>query len=136
MSDMDKRILEAIKAETDVTMRVYERELGMFGLMAESLKGAFRWLVMVSMAFQVVLAAAFIYCAFRLFGTNDPATKLDWLALGLAAFIAFGLLRLWLLMELNRLSITREIKRLELQVAVVARALPPQAAVRPRSEDA
>lgn len=134
MSDMDKKILEAIRSETDVTMRAYERELGMFGLMAESFRGAFRWLVMASMAFQVVFAAAFIYCALRLFGTDDPAAKLDWLALGLAAFIAFGLLRLWFLMELNRLSVTREIKRLELQVAVVARALPPQAAVRPREE--
>jgi len=104
-------------------MRDYERELGLFGLMAESFKGAFRWPVIGAMVFQVVLAAAFISCAFGLFGTTDPAAKLNWLALGLAAFFAFGLLRPWVLMELNRLSLAREIKRLELQVAAVASAM-------------
>jgi hypothetical protein len=123
MSDMDRKILEALKSETDATSKTYERELGPFGLMAESFKGAFRWMVMAAIAFQVVLAAVVVYCAVGLFGTDDPAAKLDWLAIGLATFFAFGLLRLWFLMELNRLSIAREVKRLELQVAAVAGVL-------------
>jgi hypothetical protein len=123
MSDIDRKILEAIKAETDVTMKDYERELGFFGLMAESFKGRFGFLVIGAMLMQVVLAAGFIYCAVRLYGTVDPASKLDWLAPGFAAFIAFGLLRIWWFMEINRLAITREIKRVELQLAAVASAL-------------
>jgi hypothetical protein len=123
MSDIDRRILEAIKTETDATMKSYERDLGLFGLMVESFKGAFRWFVVGAIAMQVVFAAVFIYCAVGLFGTDDAAAKVDWLAVGLAAFIAFGLLRIWFFMEINRLSITREIKRLELQVSAVANAL-------------
>jgi hypothetical protein len=123
MSNLDTKILEAIKAETEETMRDYGRELGLFGLIAESFKGAFRWAVIAAMALQVAFAGAVVYCAIGLFGTDDPAAKLDWLALGLSAFIAFGLLRLWFFMEINRLSIAREIKRLELQVAAVANAL-------------
>ena len=123
MSDMDKRILDAIKAETHATMKDYEQDLGLFGLIAESFRGTFRWAVIGAMTMQVLLAAALVYFAVRLFGTDDTAAKIDWLALGLAAFIAFGLLRLWFFMEINRLSITREVKRLELQVAAVANAL-------------
>ena len=123
MSDIDEKILEAIKAETDVTMKGYEREPGFFGLVAESFRGRFGWLVIGALLMQVVLAAAFIYCAVRLYGTGDPAAKLDWLAPGIAAFIAFGLLRIWYFMEINRLSIAREIKRVELQLAAVAGAL-------------
>ena len=123
MSDIDKRILEAIKAETDVTMKNYGRELGFFGLIAESFKGRFGWLVIGAIVMQVVVAAALVYCAVRFYGTADPATKLDWLAPGIAAFIAFGLLRIWYFMELNRLAITRDIKRVELQLAAVASAL-------------
>jgi Family of unknown function (DUF6768) len=123
MSDIDRKILEAIKAETDVTMRGYERELGFFGLMAESFRGRFGWMVIGAIAMQVVVAVALVYCAFGLYGTDDPAAKLDWLAPGLAAFFAFGLLRIWYFMEINRLSISREVKRLELQVAAVANAL-------------
>lgn len=123
MSDIDRKIFEALKAETDATMKGYERELGFFGLMAESFRGRFGWLVIGAVVMQAVLAAAFIYCAVRLYGTGDPAVKLDWLAPGVAAFIAFGLLRIWYFMEINRLSIAREIKRLELQLAAVASAL-------------
>lgn len=123
MGDIDKKILEAIKAETDVSMKDYEKDLGLFGLIAESFKGSFRWMVIGAMAMQIVLAVALIYCAAGLFGTDDPAVKLDWLALGLAAFIAFGLLRIWYFMEINRLSIARDIKRLELQLAAVASAV-------------
>ena len=123
MGDIDKKILEAIKAETDVTMKNYERELGYFGLMIESFRGTFGWMVMGAIAMQVLLAVAFIYCAVGLYGAGDAATKLDWLAPGLAAFIAFGLLRIWFFMEINRLSIAREIKRVELQLAAIASAL-------------
>jgi DNA-binding Lrp family transcriptional regulator len=38
MSDIDKRILQALKAETDAPMHDYERELGLFGLMARASK--------------------------------------------------------------------------------------------------
>lgn len=123
MSDIDQKILAAIKAETDETMGEHSRELGLFGLIAESFKGTLRWAVMAVMALQVVFVAATVYCAVKFFGTDDPAAKLNWLAPGLAAFIVFGLLRLWFFMELNRLSLAREIKRLELQVAVLASAL-------------
>jgi hypothetical protein len=123
MTDIDRKILEAINAATDGTMKDYGRELGFFGLMAESFKGRFGWLVIGAIFMQVVVAAALIYCAVRFYGAVDPATKLDWLAPGVAAFIAFGLLRIWYFMEINRLAITREIKRVELQLAAVASAL-------------
>ena len=123
MSDIDRKILEAIKAETDVTMKDYGRELGFFGLMAESFKGRFGWLVVGAILMQVVLAVAIVYCVMGLYGTDDPASKLDWLAPAVAAFIAFGLLRIWYFMEINRLSLAREIKRVELQLAAVANVL-------------
>ena len=39
--------------------------------------------------------------------------------LGLAFFLIVVVLRLWYFMELNRLSIRREIKRVELQVSLI-----------------
>ena len=123
MSDLDDKILQAIKTETDETMREYDRQLGLFGLIAASFKGTFRWAVIGAMALQVVFVAIVIYCATNLFGTDDISAKINWLAAGLAAFIAFALLRLWFFMEINRLSIAREIKRLELQLAAVASVL-------------
>ena len=54
MKDIDAKILEAIKAETDETLGEYGRELGLFGLVAESFRGTFRWAVVAVMALQVM----------------------------------------------------------------------------------
>ncbi|MEJ2247431.1 MAG: hypothetical protein P8Y80_15350, partial [Acidobacteriota bacterium] len=62
-------------------------------------------------------------CAVNFFSVADLESKLNWLAVGLTALIVIGLLRLWYFMELNRLSVIREAKRLELQIALLAKRL-------------
>ena len=125
MTDIDTKILEAIREDADEAIQEYEEELGLFGLIAESFRGAFRWTVIFSILLQAAFLVVIVYCAIDFFHTDEISRKLDLLAIGLAAFIAFGLLRLWFLMELNRLSIRREIKRLELQVALIGNKLRP-----------
>ena len=60
-------------------------------------------------------------CAINFFTIEDLEMKLNWLAVGLTALIVIGLLRLWYFMELNRLSVVRELKRLEPQIAQLAK---------------
>lgn len=120
MNDIDDKILEAIRSESGETLENYSKELGLFGLVGESFKGAFGWAVKLVFFFVFVFIGLTVYCAINFFHTDDIATKLNWLAMGLAAFIVVAILRLWYFMELNRLSIKREVKRLELQVALLA----------------
>jgi hypothetical protein len=47
--------------------------------------------------------------------------KLNWMAIALAMLIFLGFLRLWYFQERSRLSILRELKRLELQLSLQAR---------------
>ena len=119
MATIDDKILDAIRSETEDNLEEYSEELGIFGLIGESFKGTFRWTVFAAIFLMFVFAGLTIYCGINLFGTSDAAEKINWLALGLVAFIVFAVLRLWFFMELNRLSIKREVKRLELQVALL-----------------
>lgn len=120
MNDIDDKILAAIQAETEQSLEEYQEELGIFGLMGESFKGAFRWVVIFAIILILIFLGLVVYCAINFFHATDLALKLNWLAGGLAAFIVFAILRLWFFMELNRLSIKREIKRVELQVSLLA----------------
>ncbi len=61
-----------------------------------------------------------VYCAINFVYANDIAVKLNWFGGALLAFVVVTVLRLWFFMELNRLSIKREIKRVELQVSLLA----------------
>jgi hypothetical protein len=119
MANIDDKILDAIRSESQEELQQYSEELGLFGLIGESFKGSFRWVVFLAITFKFIFAGLVIYCGIKLFNTTDVAEKVNWLAFGLTAFIVFAVLRLWYFVELSRLSIKREIKRLELQIALL-----------------
>lgn len=120
MNDIDDKILAAIRAETEQTLGEYSEELGLFGLVGESFKGAFRWPTIAVFVLIFVFAGLTVYCGIYFFHATDIALKMNWFAGGLLAAIIVTVLRLWFFMELNRLSLKREIKRVELQVSLLA----------------
>jgi len=123
MSDMDDKILAAFQAETEKSMGDYSKELGPFGLTIESFKGAFRWIVGIAFILILVFIGVGIFCAINFLNATDVAIKLNWFAGSLLAFTIVTVLRLWFFMELNRLSIKREIKRVEIQVSLIGARL-------------
>lgn len=123
MDKLDDKILNAIRSETEQSLEEYSEDLGIFQLIGESFKGAFGWVVMIAVVLIIIFAGVAIYSGFQMYGTADIASKLNWLGLGLVAFIIFAILRLWFFMELNRLSIKRDIKRVELQVSLLGSKL-------------
>lgn len=120
MNDIDDKILAAIRSETEQSLGEYNEELGLFGLVSESFRGAFKWAVFSSFVLILVFIGLGVYCAINFVHANDIAVKLNWFGGALLAFIVVTVLRLWFFMELNRLSIKREIKRVELQVSLLA----------------
>ena len=120
MKDIDDKILAAMREETEQSIAEYSEELGIFGLMVESFKGALRWVVFTVFALILVFIGLAVYCGIEFIHATDIAIKLNWLGGGLLAAIIVVVLRLWFFMELNRLSIKREIKRVELQVSLLA----------------
>ena len=121
MHTIDDKIAEIMDGEARETMDIYGKELGLFGLIAESFRGKLRSLVMGIFLFILVFAVLLVYCAVYFFTAETIEMKLNWMAGGLTALIVIGLLRLWYLMELSRLSVIREVKRLELQIALLGR---------------
>ena len=120
MKDIDDKILAALQSETEQSLQEYEEELGLFGLVGESFKGAMKWVVIAAFALIFIFIGLVIYCGINFYHATDIALKLNWFAAGMAAFIIVAILRLWFFMELNRLSIRRDIKRVELQLSLLA----------------
>jgi hypothetical protein len=121
MPTLDDKIAETMDGEAREMMDNYGKELGLFGLIAESFRGKLKFLVMMVFLLVLVFAVLLVYCAVYFFTTETLEMKLNWMAGGLTALFIIGLLRLWYLMELNRLSVIREVKRLELQIALLRR---------------
>lgn len=119
MNEIDDKILEAIRTETEESLDEYKDELGLFALVNESFKGALRWVVFIAFALILIFIGIGVYCAVNFVHATDIAVKLNWFGGAALAFLIVIVLRLWYFMELNRLSIKREIKRVELQVSLL-----------------
>ena len=123
MSTIDVKIREVLNSEDKEVLESYGKELGFFGMIAESFRGKLKAIVIAVFIFILVFAVMLVYCAIHFFSVADIGLKMNWLAGGLSALIVIGLLRLWYFMELNRLSVIREVKRLELLIALLAKKL-------------
>jgi len=119
MSDIDEKILAAIRTEAEESMGNYSEELGPFRLAIEVFKGAFRWVAGIAFVLMLAFIGVGVYCAINFFHATDIAIKLNWFSGVLLAIVVVTVIRLWFLMELNRLSIKRDIKRVELQVSLI-----------------
>ena len=119
MKNINQKILETLKDDT-AAHEFSEEQANALQLIGQSFKGTFRLTFVVVVTMQLVFAGLAIYCAYHLLNEVDIGAKLTWLAGTLSTVVAFAIARLWLFMELNRLSMIREIKRVELQVSLLA----------------
>lgn len=119
MKNINQKILEAIKDDT-AGQEFSEEQANALQLIGQSFKGTFRLTFVVIVTIQLIFAGLAIYCAYHLVNELDIGLKINWLAGTLSTVVAFAIARLWFFMELNRLSVIREIKRVELQVSLLA----------------
>lgn len=119
MKNINQKILEALK-DDKAAHEFSEEQANALQLIGQSFKGTFRLTFAVVVTLQLIFAGLAIYCAYNLVNEMDIGLKINWLAGTLSTVVAFAIARLWFFMELSRLSVIREIKRVELQVSLLA----------------
>lgn len=120
MTDINRKILEAMKND-EGNYAAPEEEATIFNLIGESFRrSAFRYTVIISIVFMFVFVSLSAYCGYQMLTTDDIALKINWLTGTILTFLVFAIMRLWFFLELSRLSVIREVKRVEMQVALLA----------------
>ncbi len=123
MSDIDDRILAALDSDERELIEPYTRPMGLFGMLNLPLRGNLGPIAAAAFVLIFVFLGLLIYSAFQFFPEQELGAKLNWLAIGLTMLIILSILRLWYFLEMSRLSIIREVKRLELQVSLLSEKL-------------
>lgn len=122
MDNLNQKILEALKNDSAAN-DFSEEQANALQLIGQSFKGTFRLTFIVVVCIQLVCVGLAVYCGYNMLEVTDIGLKINWLAGTLLSGVAFAIARLWFFMELNRLSVIREIKRVELQVSLLAEGL-------------
>lgn len=117
--DIDRVIREALtREEAELFDRLGEPSVP--EMLTQAFRGRNWWLNVLGGVLTLAYVAGTLYCAWRFFGATELADRLAWglgTVSGLVITMAF---KIWYWMELHRNALTREIKRLELQVAHLA----------------
>jgi hypothetical protein len=118
MRDLDRMIDEALGDEERAILRSIGEEPGFFRQVFGVFRGPTGWVNGVMMAAQALLFVAGAYAAWRFFGAADPVAQLRWGLPAAVLLILSAMLKLAVLPRMETNIVLRELKRLELQLAL------------------
>ena len=120
MNDLDQAIRQTLSAED---AQLFDR-LGADQALHRQVLATFdqrnRWFNVAGWIAGFVLFAAAAVFAWRFVNAEETREMLRWGAASALAFGGLALVKIWFWMELQKNSIVREVKRLEVQVASLA----------------
>ena len=120
MNELDKKIREALRAEDAELLADFDAEPSVFEMLMETFRGKHRWLVFLTMFWTIVFMVVAVLSVVQFFKAEELRDMLMWAAASAFFLSGVSMMKVWYWMELNKNAVTREIKRLELQVARLA----------------
>jgi hypothetical protein len=118
MRDLDRMIDEALGDEERELLKRIGEEPGFFGQAFGLFRGPGGWVNVVVMVAQGVLFLAGAYAAWRFFEAVEPVTQLRWGLPSAVLLILSAILKMSLVPRMEGNHVVRELKRLELQLAL------------------
>ena len=120
MNELDKKIKEALRQEDAELFEDLGGEPSVFDLVIDTFRGKHWWLTVLTIFWSLVFFVLAILSAVRFFKTDDSRDMMMWALAFIFCMMAVSMMKIWFWMEMNKNAITREIKRLELQIARLA----------------
>ncbi len=120
MNVLDDKIREALQQEDAELFEDVGGEPSIFEMLMETFRGRHRWLVFLTMFWTMVFMVLGVLSVIRFFRAEEMRDMLMWAAASAFLLSGVSMMKVWYWMELNKNSVTREIKRLELQIAHLA----------------
>jgi len=113
LRELDDKIREAMRSEADFGDPAGEE--GLFQMLFEVFQGRRRWWNFYGLILTFIFMGLAIWCAVRFVDAQEMKALIGWAAGFLVSVQSVGLIKIWFWMEMNKNSVLREVKRLELQ---------------------
>lgn len=81
-------------------------------------KGKLKWITLYATLMQLALTGLAAYCAYQFFTVETVKEMVTWGVSGLFLALSVSMIKLFHWMQMNKNSIVREIKRIELQISM------------------
>ncbi len=120
MNNIDAKIRRALEATDTDLADEFDGDQSMTEMVFDVFRGTQKWLTFLAIFWGLVFMAGSVVGIIQLFKAQGTRELILW-GLGVVfCFSAVSMMKVWFWMQMNRHSILREIKRVELQVARLA----------------
>lgn len=120
--DLDRKIKQALSAE-DAELFGEGGEMALHEMLIGSFKGRMRGWMIYAMVMTFIFTVVMFLCIWKAYSAQDTDTRLLWLFGVMFSGAATAMLKMWWFMQMDKHNILREIKRVELQIAVLAKRM-------------
>lgn len=118
--NIDEKIKHDLQSESPDFDEIAKDKEGLFDLVFGSFKGSMgRWVIFVNI-FTLIATGVMLWTGYHFFTSSEIQDQVFWGVCMILAVFAQVALKQWLFMEMNRSSLMREIKRVEVAVARLA----------------
>lgn len=119
-NNIDDTIRDALRKNAgDANATLDDHELGVFEMIGETFRSRLRWWAVLVMVYILVLMVLAVVAAIQFFDAETVRWQILWATVFIVSFQGVGLLKSWWWNQMDRNALTREIKRLELRIALL-----------------
>jgi hypothetical protein len=119
MNTLDEAIRNALSKEDAEFLAKLEQEPGPFRQMTDIFRGPLNWIYVAFLITAIVLAIFGIYSGWRFAVSTELRPLFYWGAITGFCLIVLSVIRIVFFMQINTNRVLREIKRVELQLALL-----------------
>lgn len=115
--NIDERIRSVLEDQGSEVDELKLEEKSLFGMLFRVFTGGLARWAAFAMALTLVFVGLTVWCGYEFFTAASVDDRVFWGVLALVGFHAVSMFKLWFFMEMNRHSVTREVKRVEVALA-------------------
>ena len=116
---IDDRIRAALDEDDKAFLASLESDRGLFRQLGDSWQGPMGGWAKFAFAISVVFGALMLGAIWKVVHTSNAVEHTLWAIALLAVLMMLGFLKQWMFERMNMLTILREVKRLQVQVAML-----------------
>jgi hypothetical protein len=120
MNNLDEAIRDALSKEDAELLAKLEREPGSFEQMVGIFQGPLSWIYVAFLIAAIVLALFGIYSGWQFAQSTELRPLFYWGAITGFCLVVLSVVRVVFFMQINTNRVLRQIKQLELQVALLS----------------
>jgi hypothetical protein len=119
MTDIDDAIRAGLDADDRAFLASLDDERGLFRQLGDSLGGPLGGWAKVVFAMTFVLGIMLVASVWQLLTADTTRDQVLWATAAMALVMSTGFLKDWLFSRMNMFTVLREVKRLQVQVAML-----------------